>query len=255
MSDFAALAELDNAVGELLMDLEVPRAAPMPLDAVAEAMGLRVVKTPGAAEGRLCLRGGRATIEITPWGSVARQRFTLAHELGHAFLLHPARSMPTALCQRWPTQEAFCNDFAASLLLPRPWLEAHVPPAPSLRGLLWLAHVSEISPLACSLRLLRTGLWSSGLLSWLLTRGTWQLRGAAGLRSDLRRNVQLSPTSARRLRLLSGTSGHPRLRLHLSTAEHTSRQVDAEVSVGPHQCLALVPLTRAGNHWSLRWAH
>ena len=251
MSDSAALTELDSAIARLLRDLDIRRTAPVPVEQVASALGLPVVKTPGAAEGRLCLRSGRATIEVNEWGPVSRRRFTLAHELGHAYLLHPDRALSWATCTRWPSPEAFCNDFAASLLLPRAWLMSEVSSEASLLELLRLAQTSRVSPMACSIRLLRTGIWTSGLLSWLTRHNSWRLGGAAGLSVAARRSAELTPASAKRLGNLRGASGHPRIQISVTVATGQVRVLDAEVSVGVHQCLALVPLRRSGSAWAL----
>lgn len=251
MSDSTALVKLDRAVARLLRDLDISRSAPVPVEQVASALGIAVVDAKGAAEGRLCLRHGRATIEVAPWGSPARRRFTLAHELGHAYLLHPERLLPSATVAKWRSQETFCNDFAASLLLPRQWLENEVSNEASLATLLRLARKSQVSTMACSVRLLRTGVWTSGLLSWLAQQSSWRLGGAAGLTYAARRSAELTPVSARRLRSLRGSSGHPRIQISVTVSPGEVRVLDAQVSVGIDRCLALVPLRKSGASWML----
>ncbi len=56
----------------------------------------------------------------------ARQRYTIAHELGHWLLLRsaPAAAAPPALLEKW------CDRFAAALLMPEPWLQADLQAAP-----------------------------------------------------------------------------------------------------------------------------
>jgi hypothetical protein len=65
----------------------------------------------------------------------ARKRFTIAHELGHAYLL--ARNLASGWTER--EVEAFCDRFAAELLMPVQALE------PMLRAEVTVAALGEIS--------------------------------------------------------------------------------------------------------------
>ena len=82
--------------------------------------------------GVLLRRGdGDAFIAVNADHGAVRQRFTLAHELGHLHLGHQPRvDMSTDLFDRGRnSQEVEANYFAAELLAPRPavmaWLEEH----------------------------------------------------------------------------------------------------------------------------------
>jgi len=87
--------------------VEHGRRIPVDVVAIARAAGLTVVAGPFAHAGRL--REGH-TIEIPETDAVARQRFTVAHELGHSILRH---TVPH------DKLEIEANAFAAELLLPR----------------------------------------------------------------------------------------------------------------------------------------
>jgi Zn-dependent peptidase ImmA (M78 family) len=201
MKDSSALADLEAAVELLLVRAGLPPGHPDLLNAVAEVLGLSVREHRGVAEGRLCLRDGQAVIEVHPYASAARRRFTLAHEIGHAFLLHPARDLDGTICRRWRSEEAFCNDFAAALLLPRSWLEVQLGDSgASLKLLGDIAHASGTSLSACGLRLVRTGLWNHALLEWRHDSDELRLRSRGPLNRETGARLLIDYSTLRNVR-------------------------------------------------------
>jgi hypothetical protein len=85
-------------------------AVPVDVFAIARASGLTV--TVGAFDHAGLLRDG-TVIEVPSRDPLSRQRFTVAHELGHATLRHEVPE---------DRIEVEANAFAAELLLPRPAL-------------------------------------------------------------------------------------------------------------------------------------
>lgn len=99
-------------------------ALPVNVEDIAKRYGLQVIYRPADADvsGMLVVKGGTGLILVNQTHAPQRQRFTVAHELGH-YLMH-----------RQPNQEAFFRDerssqgishqeiqanaFAASLLMP-----------------------------------------------------------------------------------------------------------------------------------------
>ncbi len=75
---------------------------------------------PGGAEGLSTSIGGREVILInSEMRSERRQRFTLAHELGHCLLRHPSACRPhQSHGQSKDPEERAANQFAAALLMP-----------------------------------------------------------------------------------------------------------------------------------------
>jgi hypothetical protein len=125
------------AESEVAPRLALPRAAarnlladqgitkpPIPVDRVAEEMGLEIVdrRNLGSLSGRLV----DTQIEISPC-STNRRRFVIAHELGHHFLRKPHGSGPHV--------EKEVNAFAGELLVPGPLLAAAVAETTELMGL------------------------------------------------------------------------------------------------------------------------
>jgi hypothetical protein len=97
---------------------------PIPVDRLAEAMGLEIVdrKSLGSLSGRLV----DTQIEVAPC-STNRRRFVIAHELGHHFLRKPHGSSAHV--------EAEVNAFAGELLVPGPFLAAAVAETTELTSL------------------------------------------------------------------------------------------------------------------------
>ncbi|MHB8394339.1 MAG: ImmA/IrrE family metallo-endopeptidase [Candidatus Dormibacteria bacterium] len=106
------------------------QAAPVPVDRIAEGLGARITFQPfdDNLSGILVrLDDGTAAIAVNSSHAPARQRFTIAHEIGH-LLLHEGRPVfvdrlvrvnlrhqPSAKPSR---EETVANRFAAELLMP-----------------------------------------------------------------------------------------------------------------------------------------
>jgi hypothetical protein len=100
---------------------------PMPigLDRVLDELGITLVRDAIDAHGLLRLRLGRWQIAVRSDTSRLRQRFTVAHELGHYFIESRLDFRPTTSREYWML-EAECQAFAAALLAPRSAVEAAV---------------------------------------------------------------------------------------------------------------------------------
>lgn len=97
----------------------------LPVDpvAIAHAAGVRVVTDTGnlKVSGKFDVIGGNPVISCNKDESYLRQRFTLAHELGHYFLQHGPRFRDSAenfSTLAYDPIETAANRFAAELLIP-----------------------------------------------------------------------------------------------------------------------------------------
>lgn len=92
------------------------------LDEVVESMGIEVryEAIHGGSEGLSARLDGADIIRVNCYGrSPRRQRFTLAHELGHCLLGHCSLCLPQQVHGHGgPAQEEAANEFAANLLMP-----------------------------------------------------------------------------------------------------------------------------------------
>ena len=100
------------------------KGAPVPVEEVAAKHQIRIRRAPHADfSGMLIRKDGHALIGVSSSESSVRQRFTIAHELGHYFL-HPNkdafvdfRDNKNGIARTPREREA--NMFAAALLMPR----------------------------------------------------------------------------------------------------------------------------------------
>lgn len=100
----------------LLLDKHNVSELPIPVEAIAEAEGLRIVRCRLEIDGQQLdglLHEDR--IEVNEGQALVRQRFTIAHELGHK-ILHGGRAVDE-------TAEREADTFAGALLLPAGFLK------------------------------------------------------------------------------------------------------------------------------------
>jgi Zn-dependent peptidase ImmA (M78 family) len=116
------------------------QSAPVPLEAVAEALGARIHYEPydGEDMSGMAYRqpDGQRVIGVNSLHSARRQRFTIAHEMAHLLLhanedLHVDKSFPIGFRTEKSSlaiddKEIEANQFAAELLMPAAWILADV---------------------------------------------------------------------------------------------------------------------------------
>lgn len=97
---------------------------PIPIEEIASKLGVKISRAPSSEfSGMLIRKDGRALIGISSNEAPVRQRFTIAHELGH-FLLHRQKDAfvdyrdNKSAIMRTP-REKQANAFAAALLMPK----------------------------------------------------------------------------------------------------------------------------------------
>jgi Zn-dependent peptidase ImmA (M78 family) len=107
---------------------------PVPVEEIAISLGADIAYEAydGEVSGMLYRADGRALIGVNSTHATTRQRFTVAHEIGH-LVLHKGRPMFIDRFVRvnWrngvsDTEEVQANAFAAELLMPRKFVEREV---------------------------------------------------------------------------------------------------------------------------------
>lgn len=100
------------------------KTLPIPVEEIAGKYQIKISRAPNSDfSGMLIRKDGRALIGVSNSESSVRQRFTIAHELGH-FFLHPNKDAFIDYrdnkkdVMRTP-RERQANMFAAALLMPR----------------------------------------------------------------------------------------------------------------------------------------
>lgn len=129
---------IERAVAELLDELEIKKP-PVSVQDVARALGATIERAPGEdnISGMLYREGERIVIGVNSSHAPQRQRFSIAHEIGH-LRLH-ARNLyldhnfdsevfwrDSVAEQGDDDDEIEANQFAAALLMPRHFLEEDV---------------------------------------------------------------------------------------------------------------------------------
>jgi Zn-dependent peptidase ImmA (M78 family) len=142
-------------------------AAPVDVLAVAEeraGVPVVVARLPEAVAGCCWRGGGRALVWVNGGHALVRQRFTLAHELGHVRCGHdgrmPVDSVAVLAGDTHDPREVQANAFAAELLAPRAGVQALVGGEPGLEDVVRVAARYGISALAALFRLVTLGLTS-----------------------------------------------------------------------------------------------
>jgi hypothetical protein len=223
--------------------LRSARAIPVDPYAVAHALGVDEIVTNSQMieDGRLERIDGHIRISLTTRGNAQRQRFTLAHELGHLLL---ADSGQDTIARRMRTDddvERFCDSFAAALLLPRPLMNssARTKP-PRLDTLRELAGITNVSMAAVTVRLAETCGWRVALLHWKRWPTGWTYRWGAAVPRVLYRTLRSAPSTSDELDRLAAV-GRNDQRGSVTMRSATSEiALPGEFSVFPRSALALV---------------
>lgn len=163
---------LDVIAGYLHRRLKL--SVPLDLAAVSRGLGVGVVRMVEIPElGRLTWQEDRPTITIRRSLSHQRRRFTWAHEIAHLILEDkiPAFRMPTQITtgdRAINVQlERDCDSLAASLLMPRQWIETKVSSEhASLRTFSDIASCADVSLTSAFIRARPFGPPSMALLSF-----------------------------------------------------------------------------------------
>lgn len=129
------------AMADRLLELSGTSVAPVPVEKLARRLGVQVRYAPfdGDISGMAHIRDGVRILGVNNLHHPHRQRFTLAHELGH-LLLHPAAIArqvhldkgslyrDSLASQGTDALERSANAFASELLIPKRLLDQHVDP-------------------------------------------------------------------------------------------------------------------------------
>jgi Zn-dependent peptidase ImmA (M78 family) len=126
--------DIDKAANELVRQCKIA-APPVPVERIARSLGaeLRYLPYDGDLSGMIFRDGNRTVIGVNSLHHPNRQRFTIAHELGH-MLLHGNSKIfidrgslvyrrDATSSQGTEVSEIEANRFAAELLMPRRFLE------------------------------------------------------------------------------------------------------------------------------------
>lgn len=163
--------EITQRVDELLRRFDI-RRPPVPVDRVAKRLKLLLAPLPADDEisGAIVRKDGHVVIAINPAHHINRQRFTIAHELGHYFLHEGLeqhvdqnfrvswRNADSSKAVNWTEIQA--NRFAAELLMPTKFMQRDLDSLNQIdkRTVALLASKYVVSPEAMKIRLSQLGI-------------------------------------------------------------------------------------------------
>lgn len=119
--------KLEAKIEKILQDFGV-KEAPVPVEEIASKLQVKISRAPSKDfSGILIRKDGHALIGVNSNEAFVRQRFTIAHELGHLYM-HPQKD--TFVDYRDNKKDAMrtvrekeANKFAAAMLMPRKNIE------------------------------------------------------------------------------------------------------------------------------------
>jgi len=147
-----------NKVKTILEKLEINKP-PVPVEKVADFFSLSILyypKFPDAVSGTIIQENGINAIGVNKNHPPNRQRFTIAHELGHYILGHDSSKIVDDTFDKDNDKERAANKFAGELLIPYDFLKKDI--EESEHDIPSLAKKYQVSEQAMSVRLLETNL-------------------------------------------------------------------------------------------------
>ena len=163
--------EITQKVEELLLRFDI-RRPPVPVDKVAKRLKVLLAPLPADDDisGAIVRKDGHVVIAINPAHHINRQRFTIAHELGHYFLHEGLeqhvdqnfrvswRNADSSKAVNWTEIQA--NRFAAELLMPTKFMQRDLDSLNQIdkRTVALLASKYVVSPEAMKIRLSQLGI-------------------------------------------------------------------------------------------------
>lgn len=147
LMEVAGVSNVDGALDKIALELLDGVACP-PTDLDAISVRLNVCRVESDAEmmmtGALSREGERFVIHVFPGLSSGRRRFTIAHELGHAFMETTGPHVPRSGREL----EEICDRFAAEILMPRREFVGCIGGCPEISGVLEAANIFRASRVA-----------------------------------------------------------------------------------------------------------
>ena len=138
--EFAGVSDIDQAVDRIALDLLEGVSQP-PTDLYMVMKRLNVCRIETSDElmvtGALKKNGMSLIIQVFPGLSKGRRRFTIAHELGHAFMETTGSRPP----RRGRELEDICDKIAAEILMPRRSFVQYASRTPNIACLLEVAKI------------------------------------------------------------------------------------------------------------------
>lgn len=190
------------------------------VEGLAAVMGFSVKVTDQHTDGHLPNPDG-GLILVKRRATTARTRFTIAHELAHAWLarLDPIHPMVQDLAPS--AVESLCDLIAGQVLLPDA-LVKNLPKLPDYAHLAALADTAKVSLPVVMIRANQTGKWRALLITWDATSDGWRPISTYG-----------GPWDARNWRMEAGEFARPEGRAWRNVmVDQEGRSVRTQMQLG-----------------------
>jgi len=171
---------------------------PVDLEQLAQALGVsEIVRTEMVEDGRTTWNAGRPRIELRGDRSPQRSRFTLAHEIGHVLLAGDETVARRTHRLEGDELERTCDWIAASILMPRSWIEAYARrDRYNLSLLRLIAHKADVSLSAAAVRIAEVSDRTCMLLRWQRAPSRWLVIGQAAVPREYSGGLQATPQTS-----------------------------------------------------------
>jgi Zn-dependent peptidase ImmA (M78 family) len=150
--------EMKGRVNSILEKLSI-KEPPVPIEAVAKFFGIHIIsypKFPDSISGTIIKDDDLHAIGVNENHPRVRQRFTIAHELGHYIMGHDTNKILDDTFDKNSDQEKEANKFAGEILMPLKILKDDI--EKQVYDIPTLAKRYEVSEQAMSVRLIETHL-------------------------------------------------------------------------------------------------
>jgi Zn-dependent peptidase ImmA (M78 family) len=249
-----ALDRAETLACAILAESGVGWDVPVPIHRVARRLGLTVNAVRMREDGYLASDDRGLHIFVNAEQPLVRQRFSVAHELGHwaARFDGLPREQVVPATRAFRSEEMLCNTLAGALLIPQQWVRETHPELwraeeESLEKVRVVAADARVSLEAALVRLRDLCGWSSTILHWRRRakrpdRPSWRLLAEAGVFPWERGSVLPVPAT-NDLLTQAGVAGqgiHVGWSLPLRV-DSTERDIECDVWVRGDDAVTLVP--------------
>lgn len=209
-----------NDAERLLLSLGIDDPKQISLPEISHSLGLSIrYAALKSCDARLVGLGDRGIITVRQDANPHRQRFSIAHEIGHWIyhkhraLLCNSASIDETASQATKSIEKKANEFASALLMPRYLAELHVRSIPSATfgNIRKLSADFNVSVTVAARRVVESGRFPIILISYKKSGRAWFLRSPI-LSSRLYPQADLHPESGAMSVLFREVDGLPAMR-------------------------------------------
>lgn len=217
-----------------------------PIDVVdlARRLGVTDIRpAPLVEDGRLDVEADSVRILLRGDLSPTRRRFTIAHEIAHLVIGNSDMRVARRAASPRDLTERLCDEIAASILLPYPWVASRYGSRPvSLSTVREMAQVGEVSMGAAVVRMKEVLGWHYSLLRWRRDETRWRFVAGTAVPRSVFGTIRTAPQTGEALdEIAREVRGDIRTDLPLNLGDRLVH-APGEVSVWGRTALALIDL-------------